>query len=184
MDGSFKSPRPPAPRRSRSRATSLSRVASNRGENIQEPTISSNNTSKLTASSLRSRLEGLLVAKSNEIVLAGRLGESLLNQQAELEARIRELENDGEGQQQHGANGVNGRERATTYEDSSDDDSTLGAEAREKLQTLENEVKRWERGNDEIYKVVGLPSGTSSELARQASHASLVSSATRSAQGR
>jgi hypothetical protein len=132
-------------------------------------------------------LEGLLVAKSNEIVLAGRLGESLLTQQAELEARIRELED--ELQKNDGV--VRDKRRTHTYTtagiDSSDDDvdgnaaerAIIAQETRDKLQALESELKRWERGNDEIYKAVGM----GSDMSCQASQAAAVSCASKHATG-
>ena len=122
---------------------------------------------RLTASSLLTKLEGLLVAKSNEIVLAGRLGESLLTQQAELEARIRELEED--VQASDGRSGAGG-----AYVDSDEESVVLGPEAREKLEALESELKHWERGNQEIYRAVAPPGGTPGAMSRQTSSASMV----------
>ena len=46
----------------------------------------------MTPGTLLARLEGLLLAKSQEIQLAGRLGETLLQQQSDLVSRIAELE--------------------------------------------------------------------------------------------
>lgn len=137
----------------------------------QQQELSQQSEGKLTATGLLSKLESLLVAKSNEIQLAGRLGERLLSQQTELETRIRELE-DEVNQGNHGL-GIHGsRVNNGSGYDNSDEESILGGEVKEKLNALEEDLQQWHRGNDEIYRVVGTPSGT--ELARQASGASMV----------
>lgn len=137
-----------------------------------------------TAASVLARLEGLLVAKSNEIQLAGRLGEALLSQQAELENRIRELEEEVRKSEDHAS--VFGGSLSDTrqhQQHKEDDDSDVESAAlidervKEKLAELENEMMRWEKGNEEIYRTVGVPTGTSSELVKQASSATMVSQA-------
>lgn len=186
MEGvGFKSPRPPVPRksRSRSRAPSLSLSASQQNNGAAAAAAEDGeNGQVLMAQGLLQRLEGLLVAKSNEIVLAGRLGESLLAQQAELEARIRDLENElqhGDGDDDNEPAAI--RRTRSAYVDSSDDERAsngaaglIAQETRDKLEALESELQRWERGNGEIYKEVGLSSGTGSELVHQASQSSNV----------
>lgn len=137
-----------------------------------------NATNGNASAAVLAKLEGLLLAKSNEIQLAGRLGEALLTQQAELESRIRDLEDEVRRNEDHDEvfGGPSTSASSTRLDDDSDGESIMLDETvREKLQDLENEMIRWERGNEEIYKDVGLPSGTGSELVRQASSASMVS---------
>lgn len=158
---------------------------------------SNRETSANTTAAVLAKLEGLLVAKSNEIQLAGRLGEALLSQQAELESRIRELEDEVRKSEDHAeifggksTTSVSSSSRETRQhyhngskkssnndEDDSDVESAALVDERvkEKLRELESEMFKWEKGNEEIYKEVGVPSGTSSELVRQASSASMVS---------
>jgi len=176
MDSSFKSPRPPGRKRSRSRGLSVSAGTSTR-ESIKDA-----DTAELTANALLSKLEGLLLAKSNEIQLAGRLGEALLNQQAELEAKIRELENDlaqnGNGSSSRSQQQRNHNEHYLT--DTSDDESIVGGEVKEKLHALEQELQRWDRDNGAMYSQAGITAGTTDAddtlgMARQASSASMVS---------
>lgn len=157
---------------------------------------------KDTTASVLANLEGLLVAKSNEIQLAGRLGEALLSQQAELESRIRELEDEVRKNDDHVqvfGNGKRSKHYKSTrqrdmmlvgneeensiiiHDNDDDDDSDVESTAlvdekvKEKLKELELEMMKWEKGNEEIYKEVGVPSGAGSELVRQASSASMVS---------
>lgn len=151
-----------------------------------------NNNNGTTTAAVLARLEGLLVAKSNEIQLAGRLGEALLSQQAELENRIRELEDEVRKSEDHAsvfggsmnssrdARSLHNNNKAGHYVQSDDDSDVESAalideRVKEKLHELESEMMKWEKGNEEIYKEVGVPSGTSSELVRQASSASMVS---------
>lgn len=161
-------------------------TSSNGGSN------SKNNNNATTTAAVLARLEGLLVAKSNEIQLAGRLGEALLSQQAELENRIRELEDEVRKSEDHASvfgGSINSSRDARSLHNNNkaghhvqnDDDSDVESaalideRAKEKLHELESEMMKWEKGNEEIYKEVGVPSGTSSELVRQASSASMVS---------
>ncbi|KAH8914467.1 hypothetical protein BT69DRAFT_1273496, partial [Atractiella rhizophila] len=102
-----------------------------------------------------SKLESLLVQKANEIQLAGRLGERLLSQQAELEAKIRELE------EVQGLNqSTSSRARGVGGGEESDDEATgdVGEEARNRLAELENEVRNWETSNNEIFADLGVSS--------------------------
>lgn len=146
-DAPFKSPRPPAPRRSRSR----SRLAATTTTTTTTANPYGHDQAALTTRSLLERLEGLLVAKSNEIQLAGRLGEALLNQQADLEARIRDLQDEVHHQQ-----ATNGRANEVFGNGGrdSDDESVVGIEVRQRLQALEAELERWKEGNDELFKGV------------------------------
>lgn len=162
---------------------------------------SNSKTSTNTTAAVLAKLEGLLVAKSNEIQLAGRLGEALLSQQAELESRIRELEDEVKKNDEHTqvfGNGKRSQQYKTTrqrdmhvvddddletiHNNNNDDDSDIESAAlldekvKEKLRELEMEMMKWEKGNEEIYKEVGVASGTGSELVRQASSTSMVSS--------
>jgi hypothetical protein len=137
-----------------------------------------------SSAAVLAKLEGLLIAKSNEIQLAGRLGEALLTQQAELETRIRELEDEVRRNDDHASvfgNGTRETRAAAQYgAENNDDDSDTESNAildervKSKLQELESEMLRWEKGNEQIYKEVGVPSGTGPELVRQASSASMV----------
>lgn len=113
-------------------------------------------------------------AKSHEIQLAGQLGNSLLEQQAELEVRIAELEASGAlvlnsndshlnvkqsrrdrdrtpGPQdlQPGSPSLKG---SSTGEVSEDDANELNEEVRRKVEELEVEMKRWQEGNAEIWR--------------------------------
>jgi transposase len=108
----------------------------------------------MTTEVLLSRLESLLVAKSQEIQLAGRLGESLLSQQAELENRIRDLEQDAVAAsadptdrraRSHGGHVAEPSER-----------SQVGDDVRRKLESLESEMRQWEVENDEMYRTAGI----------------------------
>lgn len=107
----------------------------------------------ITPSTLLNRLETLLVAKSNEIQLAGRLGENLLNQQAELENKIRELEEQAQSlpARERSRNGV------VNAADSEDEEHNpaLGQEVRKKLEALEAEMTQWDQGNESLYRDIG-----------------------------
>lgn len=216
MEGGFKSPRPPAPR-VRSRGPSMSRNAANRAGQTQEQqhplpgteqdqdslfgvgatSISNADTGDLPSSSfprdglssasVLARLESLLVAKSNEIQLAGRLGEALLTQQAELESKIRELEEEVQGETRSGGARAGAGAAAGVVSgggETSEDEvsNAISEEVKQKLQALEAELKSWQKGNNEIYKIIGLSNGdrdappsSSHGIAKQPSAASMVS---------
>ncbi|KAH9823051.1 hypothetical protein DFH28DRAFT_880356 [Melampsora americana] len=130
------------------------------------------NTSSLTPQALLNRLDQLLQAKSHEIQLAGQLGNSLLEQQAELELRIAELEASGalvvdssskskqsrrDRERTPGPNDINtlsspSKRDSGTSEVSEDDANELNEDARKKVQELEVEMKRWQEGNAEIWR--------------------------------
>lgn len=78
-------PTPPLPLS----ASGGSMFAASGEEMTTDPSLASG---MMTPGTLLGRLEGLLLAKSEEIQLAGRLGETLLQQQSDLVARIAELE--------------------------------------------------------------------------------------------
>ena len=119
----------------------------------------------MTPTTLLHRLEGLLVAKSEEIQLAGRLGESLLHQQAELEAKIAELESVAAaataGQRSRAALGLPSNRRGVNGDaaDTSEDDAAahldVGDEVKRKLEALEQEMAKWDEGNEFLYRNVG-----------------------------
>ncbi|KAL8279110.1 hypothetical protein RQP46_008568 [Phenoliferia psychrophenolica] len=126
-------------------------------------------TNSLTPDTLLTQLERLLASKASEIQLAGRLGEALLGQQAELEARIREV---AEVQSNfaastntaHGSPGTSRRamreasaekEGVAGGDDTSDGEKEVGAETKKKLAALEEDMKKWDEGNSGLYDVVG-----------------------------
>ena len=115
------------------------------------PSSSAEVPGSITPSTLLNRLETLLVAKSNEIQLAGRLGENLLNQQAELESKIRELE------EQAQRLPTRERSRGLVNAESEDEESNpaLGQEVRKKLEALEAEMTQWDQGNESLYRDIG-----------------------------
>jgi hypothetical protein len=86
----------------------------------------------------------MVVQKTEEINMAGRLGERLLSQQSELESRIRELEED----EVEAHNDTD----ATVAE--SDGEGSVDEEIKTKLDALESETRKWGRGNEEIYRLV------------------------------
>lgn len=103
----------------------------------------------LTSTTLLDRLESHLRAKAEEVQLAGQLGQALLAQQQELEARIREI---AEVSNRYAASlaassGAGG--------DSSGDEREVGEETKKSLRMLEEELARWEGANSELYQVVG-----------------------------
>ena len=126
-------------------------------DNDVKPILSDSKQSA-TPDALLRRLETLLLAKSHEIQLAGKLGESLLSQQAELEDRIRHVES----------------------EDFSDYDTRgkqvgqalSNNDVRKKLEDLEAEMRRWESANEEMYRAAGL-----NTLAKQVDRTGIESSA-------
>lgn len=107
----------------------------------------------VTPSALVNRLESMLVAKSNEIQLAGRLGEQLLAQQAELERRLVEAEGGSESNDHRQHN--DGR---VCY-DSDDENAANGhlqtEEVKLKLEALEDDLKRWDEENEGFYQSIG-----------------------------
>lgn len=121
--------------------------------------------SQTSSDVLLKKLEGFLAAKAEEIQLAGRLGESLLGQQAELEARIKELS---EGHRVFLASpSLGGTRRARGSspvpggaEDSSDGEKEVGVETRKKLTELEEELRRWDETNSGLYQTVGIAAAT------------------------
>jgi hypothetical protein len=113
--------------------------------------------------SIFSRLENLLVQKTNEIQLAGRLGETLLSQHTELESKIREIHSKVQANNEENHVELNRRSRSKSVEpegEEQQDDVTLdvGEEAKKKLEELEDEVRHWERENEEIFKSLGINS--------------------------
>jgi hypothetical protein len=101
----------------------------------------------MTPATLLQRLESLLVAKSEEIQLAGRLGESLLSQQAELERKIQDLES---------AVLPSDQERVE-YEDHQD----IGEDVKLKLEALEQDMHQWDNDNEAFYGQIGQSSSLS-----------------------
>lgn len=104
---------------------------------------------------LLAKLEGLLNSKANEIHLAGQLGAALLQQQQELETRIRELAE----VQQNFASSPAGERRArggTSTTEDSDGEKQVGEETRRRLQELEEDLRRWDEGNEGLYRTVGM----------------------------
>ncbi|TKA54268.1 hypothetical protein B0A53_03359 [Rhodotorula sp. CCFEE 5036] len=112
------------------------------------PPRSHSTASAITPTSLLDRLESHLRAKAEEVQLAGQLGQALLAQQQELEARIREI---AEVSNRYAA-------AAAATESSggeSSDEREVGEETKKSLQLLEEELARWEGANSDLYQVVG-----------------------------
>lgn len=107
----------------------------------------------LSTETLLTRLESLLVAKSQEIQLAGRLGESLLTQQAELENRIRELEHDASSASE---TAMDRRNRSYGHAAEPSEQAVVGEDVRRKLESLESEMRQWEVENEEMYRSAGI----------------------------
>lgn len=105
---------------------------------------------------LLAKLETLLNSKANEIHLAGQLGAALLQQQTELEQRIRELAE----VQQNFAMSPAGQRRAMTSGAAPDSDSEqekeIGEETRRRLADLEEDLRKWDQGNAGLYETVGM----------------------------
>ncbi|KNZ59012.1 uncharacterized protein VP01_1817g1 [Puccinia sorghi] len=128
--------------------------------------------SSLTPQALLQRLEQLLQAKSHEIQLAGQLGSSLLEQQAELEMRISELESTGALLSvSHPKPKRRDRERTPatpnkydsqdlepdshsgeSSQASEDEANLLDETVRRKVEELDAAMKRWQEGNSEIWR--------------------------------
>ena len=104
----------------------------------------------LTNSALLNRLESLLRSKAEEVQLAGQLGQALLEQQSELEIRIREIAEVSERY----AKSTPGRSSATGDE-STDGEREIGDETRQKLRELEQDLVGYEGANSELYQTVG-----------------------------
>jgi len=96
------------------------------------------------------RLESLLRAKAEEVQLAGQLGQALLEQQNELELRIREI---AEVSDRY-AKSTPSRS-AAEGEESSDGEREVGEETRQKLRELEQDLVGYEGQNSGLYQVVG-----------------------------
>jgi len=113
-------------------------------------------TGTMTPSSLLNRLETLLVAKSEEIQLAGRLGESLLHQQAELERKIAQLETEaGLHSNQSGTSPSHRLRHDDRIVDPDEDHQDVGDEVKLKLEALEEEMRKWDKDNEDYYAQVG-----------------------------
>lgn len=110
--------------------------------------------SQLGGTDLLAKLETLLNDKANEIHLAGQLGAALLQQQQELETRIRELAE----VQQNFAQSPAGQRRArgTGNAEDSDGEKEVGEETRRRLEELENDLRQWDEGNAGMYQTVGM----------------------------
>lgn len=100
----------------------------------------------VTPSSALARLEELLVAKSEEIQMAGRLGERLLSQQSELEQKIADLEGLLPGQDSDSESGV-----------LSSHNEQVAEQVRSRFEALETEMQTWESGNEELYQSLAKP---------------------------
>lgn len=106
----------------------------------------------LTQSSLLNRLESLLRAKAEEVQLAGQLGQALLSQQQELEGRIRDIAEVAArfADRQSSSSAGRGGESSDGSEA-----REVGEETKKSLRALEEELERWENGNQDLYQVVG-----------------------------
>jgi hypothetical protein len=95
------------------------------------------------------RLESLLRSKAEEVQLAGQLGQALLEQQSELELRIREIAEVSERY----AKSTPGR--SSEGDESSDGEREIGDETRQKLRELEKDLVGYEGANSDLYQTVG-----------------------------
>ena len=153
VDSVFRSPRPP---RQQQRQRSKSRLRSH-SQGTTDIVTSVYGTG-MTATDLLSKLQDLLSSKASEITSVGQLGEALLNQQAELEARIREVQDDVkrqavlDGQAQE----VFGNGRGDISDSDGEQDAIITQQVHDKVHALEEELARWHRDNHDIYKHSGL----------------------------
>lgn len=109
----------------------------------------------LTNSALLNRLEALLRKKAQEVQLAGQLGQALLEQQGELELRIREIAQVSERYAAHvPPRDDDDPDRATTTT-SDDGERAIGDETRLKLRELERDLVGYEGQNSHLYETVG-----------------------------
>jgi hypothetical protein len=125
-------------------------------------------TGTLTPGTVMSRLESLLVAKSEEIQLAGRLGESLLSQQAELERKIQDLE--------HAVLPLGSDGERVEYDDATQD---IGQEIKSKLEALESDMRQWDADNEVFYGQIGQASSLSRQPSNNGLEVSVPASAHR-----
>lgn len=102
-------------------------------------------------SDLLTRLEKLLTDKASEIHLAGQLGAALLQQQEELESRIRQL-----AEVEMAITGQHRRGLSSDSTSDSDGERDVGEETRRRLEELENDLKKWEESNQAMYATVGV----------------------------
>ncbi|MBW0491733.1 hypothetical protein O181_031448 [Austropuccinia psidii MF-1] len=154
----------------------LNNLNSNLNLNLSTTPTPINTTITLTPQNLLQRLDQLLQAKSHEIHLAGQLGNSLLEQQAELELKISELEattnllNNNHSKSKRRNNrekSINSPDQNINLNDpqiihtnqESDDDQTnhnnnspIDPSIHEKLKELEVAMKRWQEDNAEIWR--------------------------------
>lgn len=112
-------------------------------------TTSSNGT-RAPNSALLTKLEKLLTDKASEIHLAGQLGAALLQQQQDLETRIRQL-----AEVELAVTGQHRRGLSSDSTSNSDEERDLGEETRRRLEELENDLKRWDESNQAMYATVG-----------------------------
>ncbi|KAL7417326.1 hypothetical protein BDY24DRAFT_377484 [Mrakia frigida] len=91
-----------------------------------------------SAGAMRAQLENLIEMKQQELVRAGRLGQQILSQQSELEARVKELSE------------VEARSARGGGTDS--DGEELGEETRARLQALGEAVGGWEKENEGVWE--------------------------------
>lgn len=154
-------PRPPSPSASLQSTHSfldedpypsgVRRPLSSLSPNNLHNTPSSQSDDALTNSALLNRLESLLRAKAEEVQLAGQLGQALLEQQNELELRIREI---AEVSDRY-AKSTPSRSSNAEGEESSDGEREIGEETRQKLRELEQDLVGYEGQNSGLYQVVG-----------------------------
>lgn len=101
---------------------------------------------------LLTKLEKLLTDKASEIHLAGQLGAALLQQQQELESRIREL-----AQAEMAVQGQHSRGLSLdSTSDSDGEERNVGEETRRRLEELENDLRKWDESNQAMYASVGM----------------------------
>ncbi|CDZ98352.1 Pleckstrin homology-like domain [Phaffia rhodozyma] len=103
-----------------------------------------------SAGAMRAQLESLIELKQAELLRAGLLGQQILSQQAELEARVRELSE------------VEARSTRPDHPDNAadSDEEQLGEEIRVKLMALGEAMDGWEGENERIWQGVRADSMT------------------------
>ncbi len=100
---------------------------------VKSPTLDTPSTPLNAGLNLRAHLQSLLEQKSTQLQKVGTMGQQILEQQAELEARIRGLEED----------------------DRSNDNAEIGEVTRNKLMDLDQAMKGWDSQNEGLIKELG-----------------------------
>ncbi|KAM0749543.1 hypothetical protein T439DRAFT_357881 [Meredithblackwellia eburnea MCA 4105] len=116
-----------------------------------QPFSQSHSSQPQSPTQLLTHLESLLTSKASEIQLAGRLGEALLAQQAELEMKIREVEM----VQRAFAEPSSSSPLGDHEQEGGLEEEDVGEETRRKLRALEDQMRDWDEGNRGLFESVG-----------------------------